>query len=65
MLGLPVSLIFSPTLSQVFKIVFNEHSFFLRYLTNTHTVDEHWYPHEPLQQAKVEEYLNWQHSNTR
>jgi glutathione S-transferase len=37
----------------------------LRYLTNTHKVEDHWYPKEPLAQAKIEEYLNWQHLNTR
>ena len=37
----------------------------LRYLTSTHKVDDHWYPNEPLAQARVDEYLSWQHANTR
>jgi glutathione S-transferase len=38
----------------------------LRYLTNVNDVADHWYPKkEPLAQAKIEEYLSWQHSNTR
>ena len=38
----------------------------LRYITNTHSLDEYWYPKEdPMAQQKVEEYLHWQHINTR
>jgi len=38
----------------------------MRYITNTHSLDEHWYPkNDPLAQQKVEEYLHWQHINTR
>jgi glutathione S-transferase len=37
----------------------------LRYLTNTHKVADHWYPKEPLAQARIDEYLSWQHANTR
>lgn len=37
----------------------------LRYITNVFDVDSHWYPKDPLAQQKVEEYLHWQHTNTR
>ena len=37
----------------------------LKYLANTHSVEDHWYPKEPLAQARVDEYLSWQHANTR
>ena len=38
----------------------------MRYITNTHSLDENWYPKEdPMAQQKVEEYLHWQHINTR
>ena len=37
----------------------------LRYLTSAYKVDDHWYPKEPLAQAHVDEYLSWQHANTR
>lgn len=38
----------------------------LRYLSCKYNVAEHWYPRSDLQkQARVEEYLHWQHLNTR
>ena len=37
----------------------------MKYLSSTFPVEDHWYPKEPLAQAKVDEYLHWQHVNTR
>ena len=38
----------------------------LRYLTSKYNLPEHWYPRNDLQrQARIEEYLHWQHLNTR
>uniref|UniRef100_K1QWE7 Glutathione S-transferase theta-1 n=1 Tax=Magallana gigas TaxID=29159 RepID=K1QWE7_MAGGI len=36
------------------------------YLCNRYDLPEHWYPRKDIKaQAKVNEYLNWQHANTR
>lgn len=38
----------------------------LRYLASKYNVPEHWYPtNDLLKQARIEEYLHWQHLNTR
>ncbi|XP_076646350.1 glutathione S-transferase theta-1 [Halictus rubicundus] len=37
----------------------------LRYLCKEFTVADHWYPKDSKAQAKVDEYLEWQHLNTR
>ena len=37
----------------------------LRYLARDRKVAEHWYPSDLKKQAKVDEYLEWQHLNTR
>ncbi|KAH3877392.1 glutathione S-transferase theta-1-like isoform X3 [Dreissena polymorpha] len=38
----------------------------LRYLSQKYKLPEHWYPHSDLQkQARIDEYLHWQHLNTR
>lgn len=37
----------------------------LRYLCKEFTVANHWYPKDSKAQAKVDEYLEWQHLNTR
>lgn len=37
----------------------------LRYLCREHSVDDHWYPKDSKAQARVDEYLEWQHLNTR
>lgn len=37
----------------------------LRYLAREKAVDDHWYPSDSKLQAKVDEYLEWQHVNTR
>lgn len=37
-----------------------------RYLASKYNVPEHWYPRADLKkQARVDEYLNWHHVNTR
>jgi glutathione S-transferase len=37
----------------------------LRYLCREKGVADHWYPKDSKQQARVDEYLEWQHLNTR
>lgn len=37
----------------------------LRYLTNCYKFDDHWYPKNDQLRARVDEYLEWQHMNTR
>ncbi|XP_067008425.2 glutathione S-transferase theta-1 [Anabrus simplex] len=37
----------------------------LRYLCREKDVPDHWYPKDSKAQAKVDEYLEWQHLNTR
>lgn len=36
-----------------------------RYLCREFKVPDHWYSTSSIKQAKVDEYLEWQHSNTR
>lgn len=36
-----------------------------RYLARRHQIDDHWYPKEDQARARIDEYLEWQHSNTR
>lgn len=36
-----------------------------RYLCREFKIDNHWYPSDSKEQAKVDEYLEWQHLNTR
>ncbi|CAB3383917.1 Hypothetical predicted protein [Cloeon dipterum] len=37
----------------------------LRYLCRENDVADHWYPEDRKLQARVDEYLEWQHINTR
>ncbi|XP_013408169.1 glutathione S-transferase theta-1 [Lingula anatina] len=37
----------------------------LRYLIEKHKVDDHWYPRDLKQRARIDEYIEWQHANTR
>ncbi|KAJ9596348.1 hypothetical protein L9F63_012623 [Diploptera punctata] len=37
----------------------------LRYLSYEKNVPDHWYPKDRKQQAKIDEYLEWQHLDTR
>ncbi|NP_001165927.1 glutathione S-transferase T3 isoform X1 [Nasonia vitripennis] len=37
----------------------------LRYLCREFKVDDHWYPKDSRAQARVDEYLTWQHLNAR
>lgn len=37
----------------------------LRYLAREFAVPDHWYPRDSRRRARVDEYLEWQHSNTR
>jgi len=36
-----------------------------RYLTELHDIEDHWYPKDVRSRALVDEYLEWQHTNTR
>ena len=45
--------------------VVRESSAILRYLAQTKEIDPKWYPTDPEGQARVDEYLHWQHLNTR
>ncbi|KAL7840019.1 hypothetical protein SRHO_G00266770 [Serrasalmus rhombeus] len=45
--------------------VLTESDAILKYLATVYDVPEHWYPREPLQRARVDEYTAWHHSNTR
>ncbi|KAJ8929157.1 hypothetical protein NQ314_018181 [Rhamnusium bicolor] len=38
---------------------------FFRYLIREYPVDDHWYPKDSKHQARVDEYLEWQHLNIR
>jgi len=37
----------------------------MRYLARTREVADHWYPKDAKAQARVDEYLEWQHQGTR
>lgn len=37
----------------------------LRYLAREKNLPDFWYPKDSKQQARVDEYLEWQHNNTR
>ena len=38
----------------------------MRYLAAKNNVADHWFPRQDLQkQAKVDEFINWQHSSVR
>jgi len=44
--------------------IFESHAI-LRYLADKYNVEDHWYPKDLVQRAKVNEYLDWHHSNLR
>lgn len=37
----------------------------LQYLCREYSVNDHWYPHESQRRARLDEYLSWNHFNTR
>lgn len=37
----------------------------LRYLAAQNNIDDHWYPKDLKVRARIDEYLEWQHGNTR
>ena len=37
----------------------------VKYLATKYPVADHWYPADTKQRARVDEYLAWQHTNTR
>lgn len=36
-----------------------------RYLARRNEIDDHWYPKDDQARARIDEYLEWQHLNTR
>lgn len=36
-----------------------------RYLANRNKIEDHWYPKDDQVRARIDEYLEWQHVNTR
>lgn len=43
----------------------NESIAILRYMVARHSVDDFWYPKDPKERARVDEYLSWTHNNNR
>ena len=37
----------------------------MRYLVSKYNLPDHWYPSNPERRARVDEYLDWHHTNTR
>lgn len=37
----------------------------LRYLANRNKIADHWYPQDDQKRARIDEYLEWYHLNTR
>ncbi|XP_018576339.1 glutathione S-transferase theta-1-like [Anoplophora glabripennis] len=64
---------FKKNFSKFQKVPFIHHGNFrltesvciFRYLTREYPVKDNWYPKDSKQQAKIDEYLEWQHLNTR
>lgn len=49
---------------------YNVHSYFysiamVRYLAREYDIQDNWYPKDSKSQARVDEYLEWQHLNIR
>ncbi|KAM6893795.1 glutathione S-transferase theta-2 [Xenentodon cancila] len=45
--------------------VLTESDAILKYLAANCAIPEHWYPRQPEQRARVDEYTAWHHTNTR
>uniref|UniRef100_A0A1A8PWL6 glutathione transferase n=3 Tax=Nothobranchius TaxID=28779 RepID=A0A1A8PWL6_9TELE len=45
--------------------ILTESDAILKYLATQYDVPEHWYPRQPQQRARVDEYTAWHHTNTR
>ncbi len=37
----------------------------MKYLVSKYKLPDHWYPADLQQQARIEEYLHWHHTNLR
>jgi len=37
----------------------------MRYLVSTNDIPDHWYPQDPMDKLRIDQYLDWQHHNTR
>ena len=44
--------------------VYESHTI-MRYLHESRECADHWYPKDLKKRAKIDEYLDWHHSNTR
>ncbi|XP_066927973.1 uncharacterized protein [Clytia hemisphaerica] len=47
------------------KFNLSESTAILRYLCESRTVDDHWYPSDLQKRTKLNEYLSWHHTNLR
>ncbi|CAH1104391.1 unnamed protein product [Psylliodes chrysocephalus] len=64
---------FAETKSKIQKIPFIHHGDFrlnesigiVRYLSREYSIADHWYPKDSKKQAKVDEFLEWNHLNIR
>ncbi|CAI2379422.1 unnamed protein product [Moneuplotes crassus] len=57
-------------LMQIPVIIDNEYNLtechaILRYLHATRKCDDHWYPSDPVERSKVDQLLDWHHTNLR
>jgi len=55
----------SPVIQIDNKINLTESVAIFRYLAREKSIADHWYPSDSLAQARVDEYLEWQHLSTR
>lgn len=46
-------------------VAIKDSSAILRYLCRTRDLPDHWFPRDPASEAKVDEFLHWQHLNVR
>jgi len=46
-------------------VAIKDSSAILKYLCRTRDIPDHWFPKDPVGEAKVDEYLHWQHLNVR
>lgn len=51
-------------LHHLFRLI-DDHSLYCSYLEREHKIADHWYPKDYQARARVDEYLEWQHINTR
>ena len=49
----------------VFMVLTSFSAAIMRYLVSKYNLPDHWYPSNPECRARVDEYLDWHHTNTR